>query len=206
MPGDCPWPVVRGPLLCRSKASSGKNPFHPQIAEAFLKILLLTLPHSAAHQRASKALRAALLETRPGTAVEVVDALSRCTPWFRAYYNSYQIPLRYWPSLWGWSDSPVLLVLLGGTGFGNPRLILSELGKLRRPLQVVVIRGRNVRMEKDARALCESRPRSKVLGWVDNMREWMVAADLMVSKPGGHAGRGICLWPAHAGHRPLAGE
>ena len=42
---------------------------------------------------------------QPGIAVEVVDALSRCAPWFRAYYNSYQIPLRYWPSLWGWFES-----------------------------------------------------------------------------------------------------
>jgi hypothetical protein len=48
------------------------------------------------------ALRMALLEIQPGIAVDVVDALNRCTPWFRAYYNSYQIPLRYWPSLWGW--------------------------------------------------------------------------------------------------------
>jgi processive 1,2-diacylglycerol beta-glucosyltransferase len=278
-----------------------------------MKILILTLPHGAAHQRASKALRAALLEIQPGIGVEVVDALGHCAPWFRTYYNSYQIPLRYWPSLWGWierfqhrsqatgpgwlyrlgakplfrfiddfnpdvivatevglcelasmhkrnnqarfrlaglpvmdyggawaqpevdlflcthpdlaaelveagapsprivitglpidpifsrlperegvrahlgldSDSPLLLVLFGGAGFGRPRLILSELAKLHYPLQLVVITGRNARLEKDARAQCEGMPRSKVLGWVDNMHEWMVAADLLVSKPGG---------------------
>ena len=278
-----------------------------------LKILILTLPHGAAHQSASRALRSALLEIQPGIAVEVVDALSRCTPWFRAYYNSYQIPLRYWPSLWGWveslqhqsqstgpdwlyrrgaqplfcfirdfnpdvvvasevglcelasmhkrkskarfrlaglpvtdfgrawaqpevdlylcthqdlaaalaaagalstkivtpglpidpvfsrlperetvrarlgiaSDGPVLLILFGGAGFGNPRSILGEIGKLQRTLQVVVITGRNGRLERDARALCKDIPYSKVLGWVDNMHEWMVAADFMVSKPGG---------------------
>jgi processive 1,2-diacylglycerol beta-glucosyltransferase len=255
----------------------------------------------------------ALLEMHPGIAVEVVDALNRCTPWFRAYYNSYLIPLRYWPSLWGrveniqyqspstgpgwlyrrggqplfrfigdfnpdvvvatevglcelasmlkrkskarfrlagvelmhfnqaWvqpevdlylctyqdlaaelaaagapsskivtpgqpidpvfsrlperetvrarlgldSDSPVLLILFGGTGFGNPRMILGELRKVRHTLQVVVITGRNPRMEKKARALCQGIPRSKALGWVDNMHEWMVAADLMVGKAGG---------------------
>ena len=281
--------------------------------EVPLKILILTLSHGAAHQRASRALCAALLEIQPSIAVEVVDALSRCAAWFRTYYNSYQIPLRYWPSLWGWvesfqhqsqstgpdwlyrrgaqplfrfisdfdpdavvatevglceiasmhkrtskarfrlaglelmdfnqawvqpevdlylcthqdlaaelatagapsskimttgqpidpifsrlperegvrarlglaSDGPVLLILFGGAGFGNPRLILSELRKLERTLQVVVITGRNARMEKVARALCEGFPRAKVLGWVDNMHEWMVAADLMVSKPGG---------------------
>ena len=259
------------------------------------------------------ALRTALLETRPGIGVDVVDALSRCTPWFRTYYNSYQIPLRLWPSLWGWiesfqhqsqstgpgwlyrlgakplfrfltdcdpdvvvatevglcefasmhkrnsqaryrlaalelmdfnrawlqpevdlflcthqdyaaeliaagapaskvvttgqpidpifshlperegvrarlglaGDSPVLLVLFGGSGFGNPRLILSEIAKLHQTFQVVVITGRNERKEEQARARCQGIPRIKVLGWVENMHEWMVAADLMVSKPGG---------------------
>jgi processive 1,2-diacylglycerol beta-glucosyltransferase len=278
-----------------------------------MKILILTLPHGAAHQKASMALRTALLDTRPGIGVEVVDALSRCTSWFRTYYNSYQLPLLYWPSLWGWiesfqhqsqstgpgwlyrlgakplfrfltdfdpdvvvatevglcelasmhkrntqaryrlaalelmdfnrawlqpevdlflcthqdyaaeliaagapsskvvttgqpidpifshlperegvrarlglaGNSPVLLILFGGTGYGDPRLILSEVAKLQQTLQAVVITGRNSRMEKEARARCQGMPHSKVLGWVDNMHEWMVAADLMVSKPGG---------------------
>ena len=278
-----------------------------------MKILILTLPHGAAHQRAAKAIRAALQEIRPGASVEVADALDHCAPWFRAYYNSYQIPLRYWPSLWGWierfqhrsqstgpgwlyrlgaralfrfisdfdpdvvvatevglcelaslhkrasratyrlaalelmdfnqawvqpevdlflcthpdlaaeliaagapaprvvtpgqpidplfsrlperaavrarlglaSDSAVLLILFGGAGFGNPRLILSELSKLREAPQLVVITGRNKTMEKDARALCQRTPRARVMGWVDNMHEWMVAADLVISKPGG---------------------
>jgi processive 1,2-diacylglycerol beta-glucosyltransferase len=83
------------------------------------------------------------------------------------------------------SDSPVLLVLFGGAGFGNPRLILRGLAKLQGTLQVVVITGRNGRTEREARARCEGIPRWKVLGWVNNMHEWMVAADLMVSKPGG---------------------
>ena len=26
-------------------------------------------------------------------------------PWFRAYYNSYEIPLKYWPGLWGYIES-----------------------------------------------------------------------------------------------------
>ena len=278
-----------------------------------MKILILTLPHGAAHQRAAKALRAALVETRPDAAVEVVDALSHCAPWFRAYYSSYQIPLRLWPRLWGWVESfqhqaqstgpgwvylrgakplfrfvsefnpdvvvatevgmcelasmhkrtgqaryrlvdlelmdfnrawvqpevdlflcthpdlaaelvsagapsvkvvttgqpidpifsrlpergavrarlglaiesPVLLILFGGAGFGNPGLILSELRKLQRIPQLVAITGRNAKLESEARRRCEGIPRSKVLGWVDNMHEWMVAADLMVSKPGG---------------------
>ena len=69
------------------------------------KILILTVPHGASHQRASNALKTALLETQPEIRVEVVDALEHCTRWFRAYYNSYEIPLKYWPSLWQWIES-----------------------------------------------------------------------------------------------------
>ena len=288
-------------------------PCRTRLKEIRLKILILTLAHGAAHLRAAKALGCALLELRPGLTVEVTDALSHCTPWFRAYYNSYAIPLRFWPSLWGWieenqhqshstnpawlydlgarplfryiddfkpdvvvatevglcemasmhkrtlqkayalaalpvmdcgrawaqpevdiflcthpdlaaelvsrgvpsakvvtfglpihpafcrlpdrqdararlgleTDRAVLLILFGGAGFGNPGSILKQLTKLRQRLQVVVITGRNARLENSARSLYEALPGSKVLEWVDNMHEWMAAADLMVSKPGG---------------------
>ena len=254
-----------------------------------------------------------MLELCPLATVEVIDALRHCARWFRAYYDSYLIPLRYWPALWGWiesvqhqsestgpgwlyrrgarplfrfirefapdavvatevgmcelaslhkrqsnskyklaglelmdfnqawvqaevdlylcthpdlaaeliaagapasrvvisgqpidlsfnhlpardaarthlglaRDETVLLVLFGGTGFGNPRRILQELKRVRHPLRIVVITGRNPRLEKEVHGLAQQLPQCQVLGWVDNMQEWMVAADLMVSKPGG---------------------
>jgi processive 1,2-diacylglycerol beta-glucosyltransferase len=277
------------------------------------RILILTVPHGASHQRASNALRTALLEIQPDLTVEVVNALDHCAPWFRAYYNSYQIPLRYWPSLWGWIESfqykqastsptwlnrrgaeplfqyiqafapniviateigmcelaamfkrergarfrlvglelmdfhpawlqpevdlflathedfaaeliaagapaskvvttgqpidasygalpdrdstrrrlgidpeaPLLLILFGGAGFAKPRRILNELKKLKRPFQAVFITGRNRRLERQIRKLGRALPHCCVLGWVNNMHEWMAAADLLVSKPGG---------------------
>ncbi len=277
------------------------------------KILILTLSHGAAHRRAAKAIQAATLELCPQATVEVIDALRHCTRWFRAYYDSYLIPLRYWPALWGWieskqhqsestgpgwlyrrgarplfrficdfapdavvatevgmcelaslhkresqshyklaglelmdfnrawiqdevdlylcthpdlgaeliaagaperrvvtsgqpidlsfnrlpardaararlgmtGDETMLLVLFGGAGFGNPRRILEELKHVQHPLRIVVITGRNARLEKQVRFLAQQLPQCRVLGWVDNMQEWMVAADLMVSKPGG---------------------
>jgi processive 1,2-diacylglycerol beta-glucosyltransferase len=69
------------------------------------KVLILTLTHGAAHQRAAKALRQALLDLRPGALVEVIDTLAHCRRWFKAYYDSYLIPLRYWPRLWSWIES-----------------------------------------------------------------------------------------------------
>ncbi len=277
------------------------------------RILILTLSHGAAHRQAANALRRALSELEPSAAVEVVDSLECCARWFRAYYDSYKIPLRYWPSLWGWIESfqhqskstgprwlyrwgaqplfrfiedfkpdvvvatevgvcelaallkregrtsfrlaavelmdfnqawvqpevdlylvayedlgaelaaagapyarilccgqpidpafaslptreatrarlsvepavPMVLVLFGGTGFGNPRLILNELKRIQKSLQVVFITGKNKRMEEQIRSLSKDPHLVRVLGWVDNIQEWMVAADLMVSKPGG---------------------
>src|SRR5713226_9440982 len=69
------------------------------------RILILTIDHGASHRRAADALRKALLEIEPQLTVEVVDALGHCTRWFRAYYNSYELPLKYWPALWGWIEN-----------------------------------------------------------------------------------------------------
>ncbi len=278
------------------------------------RILILTVSHGAGHRRASQALCKALLGVNPGLIVQVEDALDHCSRWFRAYYDSYEIPLKYWPSLWGWieriqhqSEStgpgwlyrrgaqplfrfiqsfnpdvvvatevgvcelvalmkretkarlclvglvlmdfnrawiqpevdlyltthadlaaelasagapcekivtcglaidpafasvpdrettrarlavqpnvPLLLILFGGTGFGRPLEILRELRKIRQPLQMVFITGKNPPLEKRIRDSCRNLPRHRALGWVDNMQEWMVAADLLVSKPGGN--------------------
>jgi processive 1,2-diacylglycerol beta-glucosyltransferase len=278
------------------------------------KILILTIPHGAAHQRVADALRKALLEIQPELSVEIVNALAQCARWFRAYYDSYEIPLKYWPALWGWIESkqhshtstgpgwlyrrgaqglfrfieesdpdivivtevgtcelaamykrehharfflvgatagvdidrpwaqsevdlypvmpgdvaaqlasagvpankilpcgvpidpsfgsvldrgevrarlglelklPIVLVLFGGGGHGDPRRIVAELERIKQPLQAVLVTGRNRQMEERVRRQCQRSPRFRVLGWVNNMHEWLAAADLLVSKPGG---------------------
>lgn len=278
------------------------------------KILILTVPHGAGHERVANALEKALLEMQPDLKVEVVNALEHCADWFRVYYDSYKIPLKCWPALWGWIESiqhnakstgpawlyrkgakslfrfiaasrpdivvatevgacelaamhkretktgyylvgvpagaedtdrawaqaevnlypimpgdiaaqlestgvpaakilpcgipvdpafahlpdlssarkrlevrgdlPLLLVLFGGTGFGRPHRIVPELRKVKQPFQAVFITGRNPRLENETRRLCSHHPHFRVLGWVDNMHEWMAAADLLLSKPG----------------------
>jgi processive 1,2-diacylglycerol beta-glucosyltransferase len=52
-------------------------------------------------------------------------------------------------------------------------------------LQAVLVTGRNRQMEGRVRRQCQRSPRFRVLGWVNNMHEWLAAADLLVSKPGG---------------------
>jgi processive 1,2-diacylglycerol beta-glucosyltransferase len=299
------------------------------------KVLILTVPHGASHRTSADALRSALLEVNPALSVEVVDALRHCTAWFRAYYNSYEIPLKYWPSLWGWIEGvqhqsqstgpiwlyrrgakplyrfiegfgpdvvvanevgiceiaalhkrysgarhrlvgvelmdfnqawvqaevdlylvshedlgaelisagaakakivcsglplrltfaalpprdeararlrvehgiPLLLVLFGGTGFGKPRQIVAELKRLRVPVQTVFITGKNQRLESELRCLANDLPRACVLGWVDNVHEWMLAADLMISKPGGSTlMEGFACGLPMLAHDPLPGN
>jgi processive 1,2-diacylglycerol beta-glucosyltransferase len=276
-------------------------------------ILILSLPHGAAHQRAARALRAAFNTLRPAARVEVIDTLQHCTAWFSSYYNSYLIPLTLAPGLWRWIESkqhqsestgpgwlyrrgarplfryirefapdvviatevgtcelaalckretrapfllvgvelmdfnrawiqpevdlfltthadlaaelvaegadaakvvttgqPIdpafaslpdrratreklgipqqsvqILILFGGTGHGNPERILAEVAKVRHPVEIVMVTGRNRRLENRLRKRCGSSAQMRVLGWVDNMQEWMVASDLMISKPGG---------------------
>jgi len=281
-----------------------------QAAQA--NILILTVSHGASHTRTAKALQAAFAAIAPAARTEVLDALSLCARWFRAYYDSYLILLRRWPRLWDWiegiqhksqatgpgwlyrcgaqpllrfvrnerpdivittevgmcelavlikhnyrmgfllaaccgmdvdrawvqpqvdvfiippgdaagqisaagaptskvhaigmpidpafatlpscqtarnklglrHDLPVLLVLFGGAGFGDPTEILPQLQRIQHPVQVVFIAGRNARLVRELERRCQGQPYSRVQGWVNNIHEWMAAADLLLSKPG----------------------
>jgi processive 1,2-diacylglycerol beta-glucosyltransferase len=81
-------------------------------------------------------------------------------------------------------DLPVLLVLGGGFGMGPLAAILRQLNRLDRTVQVVIVCGRNEELRRQL-AVVERRHPTHVLGFVNNMQEWMAAADLVVTKPGG---------------------
>jgi processive 1,2-diacylglycerol beta-glucosyltransferase len=83
-------------------------------------------------------------------------------------------------------EAVLLLVLFGGSGFGRPRAILEELARVRRPFQAVLITGRNPRLEREAERAAANRD-CRVFGWVENMPEWLAAADLVLNKPSGLA-------------------
>ncbi|MGH9445996.1 MAG: MGDG synthase family glycosyltransferase [Terriglobia bacterium] len=301
---ECFWATHRVPSL----ESRIPNP-----ALLMPTVLILTTSHGASHRRASEALRKCLHELDPKVTVEVADGIHHCAWWFRAYYDSYAIPLRYWPSLWrriegyqhrqsstgptslyalgarplfrylqagnpdvvvatevgvcelaalykrrsqaqfflaalelldfnrAWiqpevdlyavvhpdlgaelvaagaspskifisgmpidpvyaclpcrararsrlairDDSPLILILFGGTGFGKPRQIMAELRRIRAPFQAAFIAGKNPKLEAELRQLCTGQSGWQALGWVDNIHEWITAADLVLSKPGG---------------------
>jgi len=277
------------------------------------RVLILTLHHGSTHVRISRALEKGLLSLRPNLQVRMVDALAHCTAWFRAYYNSYELPLKYWPGLWNyienhqyegetsgpwwlyrrgarplfrfieafqpdvvaatevglgemvvihkrdtgaryalvgvqtfayekpWAqaevdlflsypgevaaqirslgvppekviecgvlvdpafapsadrlalrarlglqpDLPVLLVNFGGSGKSGPAEVVAELRKIERPFQAVFIARRNERLRVELHRLTAGLAHVHVLGWIDNMHEWMAAADLLLSRAGG---------------------
>lgn len=277
------------------------------------RVLILTVHHGATHVRMAQALAKALLQLRPDLEVEVIDTLAHCRRWFRAYYNSYEVGLKYWPGLWefvesrqyegdtsgSWwlyrwgarplfryidrfapdvvaatevglgemavihkrdvrahyalvgmgtfvferpwvqpevdlflsypqevsgqlrtlgvpaekiiecgvlvdpafgrspdraavrarlgleADLPVLLVNFGGSGKAKPREVISALSQIRTAFQVVFMARRDKKLRAELLRLSAAMPQARVLAWVDNMPEWMAAADLLLSRAGG---------------------
>jgi processive 1,2-diacylglycerol beta-glucosyltransferase len=81
-------------------------------------------------------------------------------------------------------DLPTLLVLSGGFGMGPVGKILSELDKVGREFQTVVVCGRNEALRRELAAQDRKNP-ARVLGFASNMHELMTVADLIITKPGG---------------------
>jgi len=81
-------------------------------------------------------------------------------------------------------DLPVLLVPSGGFGMGPVGEILTELDKVKRLFQSVVVTGRNQELRRELAAQDRKHP-TQVLGFVANMHELMAVAALIITKPGG---------------------
>jgi processive 1,2-diacylglycerol beta-glucosyltransferase len=84
------------------------------------------------------------------------------------------------------ADEPVVLLLCGGFGVGPTEALLLELSSMRAEVQIAVVTGRNkplqLRLERVAQ---KSRCRVVVTGFTTRMHDWMHAADVLVTKPGG---------------------
>src|SRR5208282_221483 len=83
------------------------------------------------------------------------------------------------------NDLPVFLVNFGGSGKAKPREVVTELRKVQQPFQVVFIARRDDGLRQELLQLTAGMAHARVLGWVDNMHEWMAAADLLLSRAGG---------------------
>jgi processive 1,2-diacylglycerol beta-glucosyltransferase len=81
------------------------------------------------------------------------------------------------------ADGAVVLLLGGGFGVGPVRELARSLEGASRPALIVVVAGRNEALRRSL--VAQSGPRVRVLGFTTEMHEWMAAADLLVTKPGG---------------------
>ncbi len=83
-------------------------------------------------------------------------------------------------------EGPVVLLMGGGLGIGPFERMLRAVDELNRPAAVVAIAGQNGRAQRGALAAAERLGRTvRVLGFVDNVYEYMHACDVLVTKPGG---------------------
>ncbi|HKQ38735.1 MAG TPA: glycosyltransferase [Verrucomicrobiae bacterium] len=81
-------------------------------------------------------------------------------------------------------DLHTVLVLGGGFGMGPVAEILNELNKLSKPVQILVVCGRNEELRRELAVLDHRQP-TRLFGFVQNMQELMAVSDLVITKPGG---------------------
>lgn len=83
-------------------------------------------------------------------------------------------------------DRRVVLLMGGGLGFAPLERMLRELNGVCAPIAAVVIAGRNARMVRRLTDAAESVGYPvRVLRFVENVYDYMHAADVLVTKPGG---------------------
>lgn len=81
---------------------------------------------------------------------------------------------------------PVFLLMSGGKAVVSFEKILKSLIKVLKNFQVVIITGNNRKMYLDLKIkFKEFNLKGKVLGFVENIEEYMAITDLLISKPGG---------------------
>lgn len=83
-------------------------------------------------------------------------------------------------------DLPTILIMGGGLGLGSIEGILETTDKVCRPLQLIVVAGKNksLKEELENRAY-HPKHKVKVLGFCNNIHELMECSHLLVSKAGG---------------------
>lgn len=79
---------------------------------------------------------------------------------------------------------PALLINFGGSGKLKPHQVVKELYQVQQPFQAIFIARRDESLRKELLRLTKSMPHARVLSWVNNMPEWMAAADILVSRAG----------------------
>lgn len=81
---------------------------------------------------------------------------------------------------------PSLLIMGGGLGLGPIKEILDIVDEIRRPLQLLVVAGKNQQLKAELESRSYQATHSvKIYGFCDNIHELMEISDLLISKSGG---------------------
>jgi processive 1,2-diacylglycerol beta-glucosyltransferase len=87
-------------------------------------------------------------------------------------------------------DLPTILISAGGFGVGPVEILLAELLTMKLPAQVVAIAGKSEALKAKLDKLAKKTPPDAAVkihpvGFTRQMDDYMAAADLLISKPGG---------------------
>jgi processive 1,2-diacylglycerol beta-glucosyltransferase len=83
-------------------------------------------------------------------------------------------------------DVTTVLLMGGGLGIGPLENALLAIDKLATPVQTVIVVGKNPSLERRLREVAQRlHHRVKIVGFIQNVYDYMRAADVLVSKPGG---------------------
>ena len=77
------------------------------------------------------------------------------------------------------------LVLSGGMGMGHLEESVRDLAQIAGSCQIIVVCGTNKRLQNRLEEFSRDLPHMKILGYTTNLDEYMDAADLVYTKPGG---------------------
>jgi processive 1,2-diacylglycerol beta-glucosyltransferase len=88
------------------------------------------------------------------------------------------------------TNLPLVLLSAGAFGIMSAADILKILGQIKEPCQVVVVCGKNKKLQADLEAATDgskalSRIRYTIVGFTDTMHEYLKLADVFIGKPGG---------------------
>lgn len=105
-------------------------------------------------------------------------------------------------------DQNTILVMGGGAGVLPMDEIIAACDEVAAPVQLVAVTGKNMAMyQKLSRMKSKLSKELTVLGFVENIHEWMSAADLLISKPGGLTStEALCSGLPMVIYRPIPGQ
>ncbi len=85
----------------------------------------------------------------------------------------------------GLEQRETVLVLSGGMGMGHLEQSVQDLAQISGETQIVVVCGSNKRLKSKLEEFAANKPLMKILGFTTNLDEYMDAADVVYTKPGG---------------------